>query len=64
MHFLITGHTGFKGAWLSLILQQRGHLVSGISLEPEVGSLYERARIGKILENDVRCDIRESTSLL
>ena len=64
MHFLITGHTGFKGAWLSLILQQRGHLVSGISLEPEVGSLYERARIGKILENDVRCDIRESTSLV
>ena len=64
MHFLITGHTGFKGAWLSLILQQRGHLVSGISLEPEVGSLYEQARIGKFLENDVRCDIRESTSLL
>jgi CDP-glucose 4,6-dehydratase len=63
MHFLITGHTGFKGAWLSLILQQRGHLVSGISLEPEVGSLYERARIGKFLENDVRCDIRESAQI-
>ena len=63
MHFLITGHTGFKGAWLSLILQQRGHLVSGISLEPEVGSLYEGARIGKFLENDVRCDIRESAKI-
>jgi len=63
MHFLITGHTGFKGAWLSLILRQRGHVVSGISLQPEIGSLYERAEIGKFLENDVRCDIRESTNL-
>ena len=63
MHFLITGHTGFKGAWLSLLLRQQGHLVSGISLEPEVGSLFERAEIGKFLENDIRCDIRESTKL-
>jgi CDP-glucose 4,6-dehydratase len=63
MHFLITGHTGFKGAWLSLILRQRGHLVSGISLEPEVGSLFERAEIGRFLENDIRCDIRDSTKL-
>ena len=64
MHFLITGHTGFKGAWLTLILRQRGHVVSGISLQPEIGSLYERGEIGKFLENDVRCDIRESTNLI
>ena len=63
MHFLITGHTGFKGAWLSLILHHRGHLVSGISLQPEVGSLFERAGIGEFLQNDIRCDIRESTKL-
>jgi len=63
MHFLITGHTGFKGAWLSLILRQQGHLVSGISLKPEVGSLFERAEIGKFLENDILCDIRESAKL-
>ena len=63
MHFLITGHTGFKGAWLSLILRQQGHLVSGISLEPEAGSLFEQAEIGKFLENDIRCDIRESTKI-
>ena len=63
MHFLITGHTGFKGAWLSLILQQRGHLVSGISLPSEVGSLFERAKIGKHLENDIYCDIRDLTKL-
>jgi CDP-glucose 4,6-dehydratase len=63
MHFLITGHTGFKGAWLSLILQQRGHVVSGISLPPEKGSLFEQANIGKQLENDIYCDIRDLTKL-
>ena len=63
MHFLITGHTGFKGAWLNLILHQRGHLVSGISLQPEPGSLFERANIGKFLENDIHCDIRHLTNL-
>ncbi len=63
MHFLITGHTGFKGAWLSLILQQRGHVVSGISLPPESGSLFEQANIGKNLENDIYCDIRDLTKL-
>jgi len=63
MHFLITGHTGFKGAWLSLILQQRGHVVSGISLPPEKGSLFEQANIGKHLENDIYCDIRDLTKL-
>jgi CDP-glucose 4,6-dehydratase len=63
MHFLVTGHTGFKGAWLSLILHQRGHTVSGISLEPESGSLFKQAEIFKFLHNDVRCDIRESSKL-
>jgi CDP-glucose 4,6-dehydratase len=63
MHYLITGHTGFKGAWLSLILHQRGHLVSGVSLNPEVGSLFEQAGIEKFLQNDIRCDIRESAKL-
>ena len=63
MHYLITGHTGFKGAWLSLILHHRGHLVSGISLQPAAGSLFEQGGIGKFLQNDVRCDIRESAKL-
>ena len=64
MHFLITGHTGFKGAWLSMLLHERGHKVSGISLKPEIDSLFSRAKIGNFLENDVRCDIRNSTNLL
>ncbi|MFZ9720587.1 MAG: NAD-dependent epimerase/dehydratase family protein, partial [Candidatus Nanopelagicaceae bacterium] len=34
MHILVTGHTGFKGSWLSLLLDSLGHKVSGISLDP------------------------------
>jgi len=63
MHFLITGHTGFKGAWLSLLLQMRGHTVSGIALDPERDSLFVRANVRKFLENDVRCDIRDSSKI-
>ena len=31
---LITGHTGFKGSWLSRILIDAGAKVTGVSLEP------------------------------
>jgi len=57
MHFLITGHTGFKGAWLSLLLRERGHLVSGISLDPEVNSLFNLANVSALLQHDIRLDI-------
>lgn len=40
---LITGHTGFKGAWLSRILNIWGAHVSGLSLKPERNSLFLRA---------------------
>jgi CDP-glucose 4,6-dehydratase len=32
---LVTGHTGFKGSWLTLWLQRMGAEVTGISLQPE-----------------------------
>jgi CDP-glucose 4,6-dehydratase len=38
---LITGHTGFKGAWLSYLLSSWGAKVSGLSLAPERPSFYE-----------------------
>jgi CDP-glucose 4,6-dehydratase len=37
---LITGHTGFKGTWLTLLLESQGVEVFGISLEPTENSLY------------------------
>lgn len=58
MHFLITGHTGFKGSWLSLMLKMQGHLVSGISLDPDEKSLFSDANLYDIFEHDVRMDIR------
>lgn len=41
---LITGHTGFKGFWLSRLLRKFGTEVHGISLAPEIGSLFDRAK--------------------
>lgn len=61
MHFLVTGHTGFKGAWLSLLLKRLGHEVSGIALEPEEKSLFNQANVGNFLLNDIRLDIRSQT---
>ncbi len=63
MRILITGHTGFKGSWLSLLLASRGHDVSGIALDPPAGGLYERARIAELLRHDIRLDIRDAAAL-
>lgn len=63
LHYLITGHTGFKGAWLIMLLQSRGHEVSGLSLEPEQGSLFLEAGLDKRLKHDFRQDIRDKESL-
>lgn len=62
MHYLVTGHTGFKGAWLSIWLTKMGHTVSGISLDPEVGSLFEVCNLEYDFKNDFRIDIRDVNS--
>jgi CDP-glucose 4,6-dehydratase len=60
MHYLITGHTGFKGAWLTMWLNQLGHQVSGIALDPISGSLFESANLTELVKNDFRIDIRKA----
>lgn len=60
MHVLITGHTGFKGAWLTVLLHELGHTVSGLSLDPDPGALYELAGLGELLSADLRVDIRDA----
>ena len=56
---LLTGHTGFKGAWLSLWLQSIGARVIGFSLDvPTEPSLYTLARVGEGME-DIRGDVRD-----
>ena len=45
-HVLLTGHTGFKGSWLSLWLQQKGAELCGIALEPPTRvNLFHDARV-------------------
>ena len=63
MHYLITGHTGFKGSWLSLMLQMQGHTVSGISLDPQDKSLFNQVSLKDSFEYDFRIDIRKSVEL-
>ena len=58
---LITGHTGFKGAWLIFLLEYLGIPCVGYSLAPEKDSLYDRAKLeGKIPE--IYADIRDSST--
>ncbi len=55
---LITGHTGFKGIWLTLLLEKMGIEVAGFSLPARNGSLYEKLdRQNKI--NEYLGDIRD-----
>lgn len=57
----LTGHTGFKGTWLTLLLEAMGHEVIGYSLASVSNSLYERlGRSGAIQEyiSDIR-DVEE-----
>jgi CDP-glucose 4,6-dehydratase len=60
---LITGHTGFKGAWLIGLLTELEIPAVGYSLPPEANSLYERAGLqGAIPE--IFADIRDEKALL
>lgn len=63
-HYFITGHTGFKGAWMTLVLRSRGHQVSGLALDPREGGLFDRADVKNDLEHDFRLDIRDRQSVI
>jgi CDP-glucose 4,6-dehydratase len=61
---LLTGHTGFKGAWLALWLQSMGAKVTGFSgAEPSTPSLYQLARVGEGVES-VHGDIRDPRAVM
>ena len=62
MHYLVTGHTGFKGAWLTLLLTARGHEVSGLALDPVPGALFSRAGLAELMKRDLRVDIRDAAA--
>ncbi len=60
---LVTGHTGFKGAWLSLWLQQLGAELTGLSDGvPTTPSLFELARVRDGLSHIV-VDVRDADAV-
>ena len=55
---LVTGHTGFKGSWLSVWLQALGAEVVGIGLDPGSGKdNFVLSGIGEKIKADIRADI-------
>lgn len=57
---LVTGHTGFKGSWLTLLLRDLGAEVVGLSLPPESPqSLFIDARISDEVSTSFFQDIRD-----
>jgi len=59
----LTGHTGFKGSWLSIWLTSMGSIVKGYSLLPPTSpSLYVEARVDELIESTIG-DIRNQKEL-
>ncbi len=60
---LVTGHTGFKGGWLSLWLQKLGAQVTGYALTPPTTpSLFETACVGEAMQHHLG-DLRDAAKL-
>jgi CDP-glucose 4,6-dehydratase len=61
---LVTGHTGFKGGWLSLWLHALGSEVHGYALNPPTEpSLFEVANLRELVASDTRADLAELATL-
>lgn len=61
---LVTGHTGFKGSWLSIWLHELGAEVVGIGLDPySEKDNFVLSRIGSKIKADIRADIRDGQKM-
>lgn len=61
---LVTGHTGFKGSWLSIWLHEMGAEVVGVALDPYSDKdNYALSGIGRKIKADLRADIRNGEQL-
>lgn len=61
---LVTGHTGFKGSWLSIWLHELGAEVIGLGLDPySAKDNYVLSGIGNRIKADLRVDIRKGEHL-
>ena len=60
----ITGHTGFKGSWLTLLLHSLGAKVVGFALNPiSKPSFFDDLNLGKYLVKDIRQNINDLSKL-
>ncbi len=60
---LLTGHTGFKGGWMSLWLERLGATVRGVALPPDTQpNLFEAARVADGLDS-VIADVRDPDAM-
>ena len=59
----ITGHTGFKGSWLSIILTYLDSTVDGYSLKPKKNSLFNKSTILHKLKSNTYADINDLIKL-
>ena len=56
---LVTGHTGFKGGWLSLWLHHLGAEITGLALDPPTKpSFFEQTALAKLIRHEV-VDVRD-----
>ena len=61
---LVTGHTGFKGSWLSIWLQELGAEVIGVGLDPySEKDNFVLSGIGNKIKADIRADIRDGKKM-
>lgn len=62
---MLTGHTGFKGSWMTLLLKELGAHIHGFALDPDPDPcLYHAADIAELLDSDVRADLADRQQLL
>jgi len=60
----LTGHTGFKGSWLSIWLHSLGAGVHGFALDPPTEpSIFNTADVADVLASDVRADLSDINAL-
>lgn len=61
---LVTGHTGFKGSWLSIWLHELGAEVVGVGLDPySMKDNFVLSGIGNKIMADIRTDIRDGKKM-
>lgn len=60
MRILLTGHTGFKGTWLTFLLSEFGHEIHGLSLpSAPLDGIYRRANASERLASEQFCDLAD-----